>query len=310
MTRARLYGLKVETDYDLHEIGDPFDGAPDVDVRSLPRFAEWAPLDGEILLDFSTENDHWYVLVRDASGRLTLRIPTLCDFVISDDLVHVTVAMHIDAQDGMDAVLTTGTLLSALLFLRGDPVLHGSAVEVDGAAIGFIGHSGQGKTTMATAFCAEGAASVTDDVLVIDVEPGRQPLVRRGSREFRLREGTLDLVGGGDADAATRTTVDARTVLTPRYTVHERLPLRAIVIPRPRRDGSPLSFERLSTKDAVLALLAFPRLMGWRDPEVLGAYFSLATSTAGAVPVVVANVPWGEPFAGGFTDALMDALTT
>jgi hypothetical protein len=306
MTRARLYGLNVETDYDLHEVGAPFDGSPDVEVRSLPRFVDWVALEGEIMLDFSTQDDHWYVLVREASGRLTLRIPTLCDFVISEDLVHVTVAMHVDAEDGMDAVLTTGTLLSALLFLRGAPVLHGSAVEVDGAAIGFIGHSGQGKTTMATAFCAEGAASVTDDVLVIDVEAGRQPLVRRGSRELRLREGTLELVGAGDE--ATRTTVDARTVLMPQYTTHERLPLRAIVIPRPRRDGVPLSFERMSTKDAVLALLAFPRLMGWRDPEVLGAYFSLATSTAGAVPVVVANVPWGEPFPGGFTEALMDVL--
>jgi hypothetical protein len=309
MTRARLYGLKVEADYDLHDIGEPFDGSPDVEVRSLPRFAEWTALDGEILLDFSTENDHWYVLVRGPSGRLTLRIPTLCDFVISADLAHVTVAMHADAPDGMDAVLTTGTLLSALLFLRGAPVLHGSAVEVEGAAIGFIGHSGQGKTTMATAFCAEGAASVTDDVLVIDAQAGRQPLVRRGSRELRLRDGTLELVGAGDADAATRTTVDARTVLTPRYTAHDLLPLRAIVIPRPRRDGSKLSFERMPTKEAVLALLAFPRLMGWRDPDVLGAYFSLATATAAAVPVVVANVPWGEPFPGGFTEALTDALT-
>lgn len=309
MTRARLYGLDVEADYDLHEIGDDFAGAPDVTVRSVPRFDEWAPLpDGEVLLDFSTERDHWYVLVREESGRLILRIPTLCDFVISPDLRDVTVAMHVDAQEGMDAVLTTGTLLSCLLFLRGHPVLHGSAVDVDGAAIGFIGHSGQGKTTMATAFCAEGAASVTDDVLVIDGVATGSPAVRRGSRELRLREGTLELVGAGMIDAARRQSVDERTVLTPRHIGAGSLPLRALVIPRPHRDGSPLSFERLSTKDAALAIMAFPRLMGWRDPVVLRQYFELATATASAVPVVVGHVPWGEPFSGGLTDALLDAL--
>jgi len=309
MSRARLYGLNVEADYDLHDVADDFAGAPDVTVRSLPRFDDWAPLpDAEVLLDFATEKDHWYVLVRERSGRLTLRIPTLCDFVISDDLSNVTVAMHVGAQEGMDAVLTTGTLLSCLLFLRGNPVLHGSAVEVDASAIGFIGHSGQGKTTMATAFCAEGAASVTDDVLVIDVDGADSPTVRRGSRELRLREGTLELVGAGAEDGASRMSVDERTVLTPRHTGAARLPLRAIVIPRPHRDGSPLSFERLSTRDAALAIMAFPRLMGWRDPVVLRQYFELAMATASAVPVVVGHVPWGEPFSGGLTAALLDAV--
>lgn len=306
MSSVRLYGLNVETDYDLHEAGTPFDGPPDVTVVSAPPFVDWPELPhGDLLLDFSTANDHWYVIVRMQDGGLILRIPTLCEFAISADLIRVTLRMHVDAPKGMGAVLTTGTLLSALLFLQGSPVLHGSGVEIDGAAIGFIGHSGQGKTTMATAFCAEGATSITDDVLVID-NAAESPTVRRGSRELRLREGTLELVRIPAGDS--RTSVDARTVLVPAHTTAENIPLRAIVIPRPRRDGTPLMFERLAEKDALLALLAFPRLMGWIDPVVIEQHFRFAAALAGRVPVVIAHVPWGEPFAPGLADALLRAL--
>lgn len=308
MSRAQLYGLAIEADYDLNDVGDSFEGRPDVRIRTGAPFSRWPELPpGTTLLDFATANDHWYVLVRAEDGTLVLRIPTLCDFVIAPDLTEVEVWVHEDAPPGMDAVLTSGALLSALLFLRGTPVFHGSAVERDGSAIAFVGHSGQGKTTMATAFCAEGAAAVTDDVLVIDHSAKRRPTVRRGSRELRLRSGTAELLGADDA-AVVRTTVDERRIVTPRHTAHDNPPLRAIVIPRPRRDGSPLSFERLSAKDATLALLAFPRLMGWRDPEVLGHYFAAVTKVTADVPVLVGNIPWGPPFATDLYETLHRTL--
>lgn len=310
MTRAVLYGLRIEADYELNDVGQPFDGEPDVRIRSGSPFSRWPELPaGTTMLDFSTANDHWYTLVRAEDGRLVLRIPTLCDFAISADLAEVDVSMHEDAPEGMDAVLTSGALLSALLFLRGTPVFHGSAVERDGGAIAFVGHSGQGKTTMATAFCAEGAAAVTDDVLVVDSRPDGRHTVRRGSRELRLRSGTVELLDADGADVV-RTSVDDRSILTPRHTEHDNPALRAIVIPRPRRDGSPLSFQRLGQKDAVLALMAFPRLMGWRDADVLAQYFAAATRIVADVPVLVGNVPWGPPFATDLYDTLRAALDT
>lgn len=68
-------------------------------------------------------------------------------------------------------VLISGIMLSVVLTLKKHPVLHASAVSVaDGrAAVAFIGHSGMGKSTMATLMCRDGAALLTDDVLRTDV---------------------------------------------------------------------------------------------------------------------------------------------
>ncbi|WEG09170.1 hypothetical protein PU630_01000 [Microbacterium horticulturae] len=295
MLKTELYGLTLATDFDLHGVGDSTDADPDVVVASRPAFGKWDKLpNGSTLLDYWTGDNQWYQLVRAEDGTFFFRIPSICDFAISSDLRQVDLAMYKGAAVGMDSVMTTGALLSLLLCLRGATVLHGSAVEMAGGAIAFIGHSGQGKTTTATMFCAEGASVVTDDVLVVD-SPEDQPTVRRGSRELRLRPGTEELASTVVAREV-RTSADKRLVLSPQYSEEESLPLRALVIPSPTRDGSPLRFERLSRRNAVFALLSFPRLMGWRDDDVVTRSFEHATALARTTPVVIAHVPWGPPF--------------
>ncbi|MDQ7993990.1 MAG: hypothetical protein AAGC63_16635, partial [Propionicimonas sp.] len=76
-----------------------------------------------------------------------------CDFEIDSSLSEVMVCPFEDMQPGLDRVLATGTLLSIVLQLRGDCVLHASAVERDGRALAFVGQSGRGKSTMATLMC-------------------------------------------------------------------------------------------------------------------------------------------------------------
>ncbi len=48
----------------------------------------------------------------------------------------------------------TGSVLSLLLYQRGNLVLHGSVVETGGQAVAFLGHSGAGKSSIAAA-CVE-----------------------------------------------------------------------------------------------------------------------------------------------------------
>ncbi|GAA0335997.1 phosphoenolpyruvate carboxykinase (ATP) [Micropruina glycogenica] len=308
MNVTQLYGLRIATDFDLHDSGTPTAGQPDVVVHSAESFDLWQPQPvGQVLLDFET-HEPWYTLVRLEDGRFHYRVHSIGDFVISPDVTHVEMRLHRDVQDGMDAIMTTGTLLSLLLFLRGTSVWHGSAVDVAGEAIGFVGHSGQGKTTMATLFCAEGASVVTDDVLVID-EAGTRPTVRRGSRELRLRSGTAELVERL-SDVATRTSADERQILAPTHAAQESTPLRAMLIPLPTRDGSALRFERLRGKNAALALVRYPRLMGWRDQGVLRRLFADASAVASTTPVFAALVPWGPPFPSDISGALAETLAS
>lgn len=302
-----IYGLNLDVDFPLHEAGSVIpQGSADVTIHSAEPFDIWEPQPvGEVILDFETTNP-WYTLVRLEDGSFHFRVHSICDCWISADASRVTLAMHRSAAPGMDAVMTTGTLLSLLLFLRGAPVFHGSAVDVDGRAIAFIGHSGQGKTTMATLFCAEGASVITDDVLVID-DTTTVPAARRGSRELRLRAG-IEEVAARVTGATARTSADERLVLAPEATIAETVPLGAIVIPAPSRDGSPLLFRKLRPMDATLALMTFPRLMGWRSEPARRDLLTAASAIATRVPVVIAEVPWGPPFENGLVNKLSDFL--
>lgn len=80
-----------------------------------------------------------------------------------------TLTLHIDdeAEPQFLSAVVTGELFSVTLRQRGHLVLHGSVVQRDGDAIGFVGSSTWGKSTLAAAMVARGWRLVADDILVI-----------------------------------------------------------------------------------------------------------------------------------------------
>lgn len=109
---------------------------------------------------------------------------------------------HAVADDLELAIVGAGLALA--LEQRGRVVLHGSCVEIDGAAISLIGPSGAGKSTIATAIAAAGNALVSDGMTVLDLStPGDvwalrgPPLVKLlpdAARRLGLRPEELPLV--------------------------------------------------------------------------------------------------------------------
>ena len=102
------------------------------------------------------------------------------------------------------------------LYLRGHLVLHASAVQLADHAVAFIGHSGMGKSTLATLMCADGSGTViTDDVLRVDKnsEVSRR---KTGHPEVRLRSGANGLTDRfAAADPVYRISADRRLLLRP-----------------------------------------------------------------------------------------------
>lgn len=307
--RQRLYGLTVVSTFPLHQ-DHPVSAvsSPDVTITEAGTVAPTNTTpDGVVLLDFGDRPDRWYTAVRRSDGTYLLRVYSICDMEISADLAHVTLRMVEGTDPGMRSVMTTGTLLALQLYLREQVALHASAVEVDGSAIGFMGHSGMGKTTLATLMCADGARVVTDDVLPI--LPGPEPRVPLGASELRLRSGARDLVAEFQPGRARhRISADRRHVLAVEAGTADELPLAALVIPRPNRQGH-LAMEALSAKSALFAILSFPRLMGWLDPTVQSRIFTQASALAASVPVIVAHVPWGPPFRADVTERIREAVS-
>lgn len=280
----------------------PAGGPCDVDVRwGAPGDSTAAP-PGQVIAAQEHDGKRWYTATDDGP-RYRLRFHACGEVLITRDLRHVTVHPDPGGRDELLPVLVAGTVSAFLLMLAGGCVLHASAVDVDGAAVAFVGQSGRGKSTMAALLCAAGHRLVTDDVLL--VEPGPPATCAGGSMEVRLRPGSYELAATfPDPAASTRRTADQRLALGPPAVDARRYPLGAIVVPAPSRTAADVAISRLSPADAVVTLLSFPRIFGWQRHDVVVAQFEATSALAAAVPVYQARIPWGPPFRADVAPAI------
>ena len=158
----------------------------------------------------------------------------MADFEIDGAGQRVTYYRDPAAPDFV-AILIAGSVVAYLLSSAGRLVLHASAVEVDGAALGFVGFSGQGKTTVATLLCAEGYPLVTDDLLPVDPGPEGVTCAPAGI-ELRVREKVEALLERFSSGAVRGRTLDDRHAVAPLTTKAERLRLAAPGHPVAKQD--------------------------------------------------------------------------
>jgi hypothetical protein len=287
-----LCGVRVRSELELHLPPSTVDGW-DVDVRWGSDVHDTSgPPPGEVIAAYETGETTWYTATSTGSGYL-LRFRDCGEFAISLDLAEVCVRPDPAGRSELLPILLAGTVMSFLLTMRGQTVLHASAVAVDGSALAFVGQSGRGKSTLAALMCVDGAQLVTDDVLVVDA--GTPVTCTGGACELRLRPAASGLA---DAlpDCSSRSTADDRLALAPVATTSDRLLLTAIVIPAPSRTAEDVRIRRVSPSDALFALLAFPRVHGWRRADVLQRDFAALSQVVNRVPVYDVTIPWGPPF--------------
>jgi hypothetical protein len=303
---SRVYGLSVASELPLHVDRPwvPDSVEPDVVVRlgsSVPASSDRPA--GDVLAEWTTAGNLSAVFVRQPAGDVLLRFESTCDVVVDASASEVTVHMVDGVPADAGAVLVSGTVLSFVLLLRGQGVIHASAVELDGGVIGFVGRSGMGKTTLATQMCRHGGRLVTDDVLRVSAsEAGYRCSL--GTTELRLRPASSALADGLPTAARARTTADHRTAVRVPISTTEGAPLRALLVPRLRRDREDVEVTRLERRAAALTLLSFPRILGVVDPALQVEHFDQMTRLAAEVPVLVADVPWRSPVSESIAEAL------
>ena len=264
----------------------------------------------DLVAEFVRDGYPWYTFCQMADGYVG-RMTGIADFEISADLDRVVVHPVTGGKVEVIPIALPGTVVAFLLSMGGQTVLHGSAVDVDGEALAFVGVSGQGKSTMAALFCAAGAPLVTDDVLPLEFDAtGAGPdsvHCRRAGHEIRLREKAFSLVERFDGTAGVRATEDDRRAVAPSTSVLARLPLHAIVLPRPDREHDAVSARPLRAAEAALALGQCQRIEGWRRPAELRRQFEDMVRVAESVPVLEVAVPWGPPFAADLPEQVLAA---
>jgi hypothetical protein len=306
--RYHAHGLLVDSDVELPLTAACADrpGPPDLTLRrGADRPVPPGDPDGEPVARLADPAGRTFYSIATDGSRTVLRYPGLCEFVGDGGLRDVQVHLHPGREPGLIPVLAAGNLLAVHLRLRGELVLHASAVRIGSCAIAFVGGSGMGKSTMATLLCAGGHPLLTDDVLrtqlLLDTV-----LVHPGSTETRLRDAARPLAAA--LSGAGRATADGRLAVRP--TIHTGPPLRlaACVVPQPDRAQTGVTAHRLTGSRALLLLARFPRVLGWTEPLALARDFQLLADLVERVPVFCAQVPWGPPFPADLAAELLAAL--
>jgi hypothetical protein len=186
-----------------------------------------------------------------------------------------------------------GSAFAAILHQRGLLPLHANAVVVEGRAIGFMGHPGAGKSTLAAWFHDRGFDVLADDVCVVTTAPGQRPLAHPGIPRLRLWREALE-AGGRDASAYERSfdDMDKYTVPTDLERALPPVPLSHLYLLEKAQDEP--SIERLEGSAAVEAMIAntyrgiYIRMMGRTHQHMVDC-----VQLARTVPVFRARRRWG-----------------
>ena len=200
-------------------------------------------------------------------------------------------AVIVDANPGADPLyvgaIVTGELFSVVLRQRGLLVLHGSCVARDGQAVGFIGNSGWGKSTLAASLVERGWRLLTDDLLVVAGLDGHAtPTAVPTHPSMRLSAEAVDRVDAADAARGpahaltTKVRVDQTGAFSDQPTA-----LRQVFVLDPRL-GERHCARPLSAREAVDEFVRHTR--GRRllvAPSALTAHLAQCAELARRVPV-------------------------
>jgi len=283
----QLHGLLIRSEIPLvAPAGRP--GECDLDVKwgGDRHVGEEAP-SGTIVAALDIDERGRYAASETEAGT-TIRFFGTCDALIKADCPEVIVYPDPDGRRELIPLLLSGNVLSFVLEMRGACVLHASAVEVDGAAVAFVGPPGAGKSTIAAALVARGLPLVTDDLLRVEAG-GAEAVCYPGGNEIRLRPGSAGLAEC--IEGTSSTTDDGRVGVRPASWRNSELSLGAIVIPNLIESAEQVSLRPLSKADALIELSRYPRIYGWTSPRAIARQFRQRTGLVRTTPVFAADIP-------------------
>lgn len=300
-----VHGLRLATPVALNALPLSEGEVADTFIHRLPRSSvPHAPPDGELLQQQECD-DHRRFFTRDAHG-YRLRLGGALECRISPDAVETNFSLDSRLELAFESVLLSSGVTSLIATLRGGAVLHGGAVRWGGTTVAIVGHSGQGKSTLLTLFCAAGAELLTEDALRIETRGG-SCWAYSGTRELRLRT-HAGVLSERFESARVSDSCDGRRLVIPSPVAEEKIRIDAFVVPYPSRATVELHLDTLSGSRALSELAQYPRASLADFGQYQGLRFRETARAARVAPVMVAHVPWGPPFAPNLAPALWAQL--
>jgi hypothetical protein len=228
----------------------------------LAPFHEWVLADATRVAQF----------FRTPDGCL-IRFPSLGDFVVSSDGLHVSCWPTEAATEGTIQHLFLNQVLPMARSRSGALMFHASAVAIDDFCVAFVGPSGRGKSTLAAGFASSGFSFLTDDGMSAQLIDG-MCRVAPSHPSIRLWEDTLQALGGEhDRALPVQFTTKARLVAGEHLTFcPATMALKHAYV---LGDGSApaISIERLPPSESLVELLRNSFLLDIDEPRALASHF-------------------------------------
>jgi hypothetical protein len=180
-----VHGLVIGSEFELPELEarrSVATGEPDVRVAI-----------GKIPAPLLARSDAAYL--ETGSGRGLIDIPEVGRFYVVAGRA-VTVEPAARADPALVRLFILGSVIGLLCHQRGLLPLHAGAVEVNGVAVAFVGHEGQGKSTL-TAHCLSHPETrlIADDILVVRFDSLGRAWAQPGMPILKLWRDALQQLG-------------------------------------------------------------------------------------------------------------------
>jgi hypothetical protein len=251
-----LYGLSLRSEWAL-SCGEGTEAAsPRVDLFEGPAHL-FSTASAEAAKQ--AKRSQWSCYLRLPDGTEYLRWAKLFEFLVSPDGRRIVGRPLADASPETFQTYLLGQVLSHSLIKLGFEPLHATVVEVGGEAVGFMGDSGRGKSTLAAAFVRAGFRLLTDDLLILK-EDGRGLQAYPGLPRIKLYPEMARTVFGEPVQGTPMNPLTPKLVipLDSRLCVRRPIALREFYVlrkPGEHPRGTRLRIQRASPRRAFLELL-------------------------------------------------------
>ena len=250
------------------------------DMGAAP-YQTWPLPDGTVWTEFYRTGDGYLV-----------RFPKLADFTVSADATDVVCIPGRDIPKSTAEHLYLNQVLPLVEGKRGRLVFHASAVEIDGAAIAFVGESGRGKSTLAASCAISGHQILTDDSL----------LLRRENGQFSVEPAHPSIRLWADSEEALSLSCEAKSpelAYTPKARLLGGDSLGFCSQPRPLKrayflgDGrsAALAFTRMNAAGALIGWVKHSFVLDHEERTRLAAHFEQVSALANGVEHYCVDFP-------------------
>jgi hypothetical protein len=240
----RVHGLALASEIEFPELAaDDGDRPPDIRIcrGMVPAWKDAEPTAA--------------AFVTRRARAVQLDLPGIARLQIADGR-EVTVESYAHVELPQLRAILLGSVMGLLCHQRGMMVLHASAVAFNGRAIAFTGEQRAGKSTLTAHCVSAGARLVADDVLVLSLDAGRQPMAYPGVPGVKLWRHALEDLGMNAEGLTQAWTVEEKYhVPFGKDVVHGPVPLARICVLQDDDTANEGTTVPLRGADAVTSLI-------------------------------------------------------